>query len=184
MTVTKGFGHETTASDTPVEWYTPAWVFEMLDVQFDLDPCAPAGGLPWITARQFYSLPQDGLKLPWQGKIWCNPPYGAETKKWLKRMNEHRNGIALVFARPDTDWFHAYAAKADAILFIKGRIKFVDKSGNPPLVLDKKTGEMKPSGPGAGSMLIAWGVGCTAALERNADKGFLVLNAPKREYDL
>jgi len=100
---------------------------------------------PWVPAKKHYYEAIDGLSLPWDGCVWCNPPYGAATSKWLKRMHEHRNGVSLVFARTDTAWFHDYAAKADAILFVQKRIKFVDG-------LCATAG----SGAGAGSMLIAW----------------------------
>jgi hypothetical protein len=77
-------------------------------------------------------------------------------------MHEHRNGIALVFARTDTSWFHDYVAKADAILFLRGRIAFVDGLG--------ATGG---SGVGCGSMLIAWGEVAVAALRGMSDLGHL-----------
>jgi hypothetical protein len=47
----------------------------------------------------------------------------------LEKMHYHRQGVALVFARTDCKWFHDYVAKADAILFLKGRVKFVDGLG-------------------------------------------------------
>ena len=79
-------------------------------------------------------------------------------------MDVHRNGIALVFARTDCGWFHEYVAKADAILFLRGRIKFVDAQG--------KTGG---HGAGAGSMLVAWGAENVAALAKMTDLGKLVM---------
>jgi hypothetical protein len=104
-------------------------------------------------------------------------------------MNRHRNGIALVFARTDTKWFHAHAAAADAILFVKGRIPFVDETGKPPQVWDKKSGKWKDSGPGAGSMMIGWGSDCVEALRRMDDRGFFVemtrdSAAPNNERDM
>jgi hypothetical protein len=162
-----GFSHEKPFDGETVEWYTPPSIFAELGLEFDLDPCAPSGGLPWIPAKRFYSLPDNGLDLPWpdDGMIWCNPPYGPETKQWLRRMGEHRCGIALVFARTDTEWFHETAASADAILFLNARLKFVDKTGKPPIVVGKD-GKKRKSGAGAGSMLVAWGNDCVAALER------------------
>jgi len=59
---------------------------------------------------------------------------------------------------------HDYVAKADAILFLKGRIKFVDGLG--------VTGG---SGAGAGSMLVAWGEQGVAALKGMQSKGHLVI---------
>lgn len=78
-------------------------------------------------------------------------------------MNEHRNGVSLVFARTDTKWYHDYVAKADAILFLRGRIAFVDGLG--------ATGG---SGAGCGSMLIAWGDDCVEALQNMTDLGHLI----------
>ena len=44
---------------------------------------------------------------------------------WLEKFINHGNGIALLFNRSDTKWFHQWAIKSDAILFKKGRIKFL-----------------------------------------------------------
>ena len=129
-----------------VDWYTPAWVFNSLGTTFDLDPCSPKGGLPWLPAKRHLSLEDDGLAQPWEGKVWLNPPYGKFTEAWLAKMHQHRNGIALVFARTDNAWFHKYVTQADAILFTQGRINFVDGKG--------VTSE---GGPGAGSVFVAWG---------------------------
>lgn len=160
--VITGFGHEDRLSKN-VDWYTPKWIFDELGLTFDLDPCQPESGIPWIPTKQFYSLKDDGLKQNWNGLVWLNPPYGNETKLWIEKMHNHRNGIALVFARTDCKWFHDYVAKADAILFLKGRIKFVDG-------LNKTSN----NGAGAGSMLIAWGQESVKALEKMSDKGLFV----------
>ena len=146
------------------DWYTPPHLFEDMGLEFDLDPCAPVGGVPWIPATRHYSIEDDGLNQEWVGKVWLNPPYGKHTLSWLSKMHNHRNGVSLVFARTDTKWYHDYVAKADAILFLKGRIKFVDGLG--------KTGG---SGAGSGSMLIAWGDDNVEALKRMSDKGHLVV---------
>ena len=37
-----------------------------------------------------------------------NPPYGSETPKWLKKLSEHGNGIALIYARTETRMFFNY----------------------------------------------------------------------------
>ena len=165
----KGFTHDK-KDNASVDWYTPKWVFDEMGLEFDLDPCTPQGGIPWIPAKQHYSLPNDGLAMPWLGRVWCNPPYGKHTGAWLAKMNRHRNGVALVFARTDTKWFHESVVTADAILFLKGRISFVDGLG--------ATGG---GGAGAGSMLIAWGEENVAALERLSGRGFLV-NGLGRNY--
>lgn len=155
----KGFSHESQNAQT-VEWYTPPWVFEAMALQFDLDPCTPVGRvLEWIPAARRYTILDDGLTAPWAGLVWCNPPYGRETQRWLKRMGEHRNGVALVFARPDCQWFHDTVATATCILFLKSRIRFVSSDGRPSDSL------------GAGSMLVAWGDQAARALHGMAADG-------------
>jgi hypothetical protein len=161
MIVHKGFGHEDVGNQN-VDWLTPPWIFKELDLTFDLDPCSPVGGIPWLPAINHYSEEDDGLAQTWQGMVWCNPPYGKHTASWLKRMHVHRCGIALVFARTDTKWFHDYCINADAILFLKKRISFVDA---------KKI--TRNGGAGAGSILVAWGEDCVDGLRRMRKHGAL-----------
>jgi len=159
----KGFTHDN-KNNVSVDWYTPPAIFERLGLVFDLDPCQPEEKIPWIPATKHYWEAIDGLTLPWEGRVFLNPPYGKFTPAWLYRMHLHRNGIALVFARTDCAWYHNYVMKADAILFIRGRIKFVDGLC--------KTGG---GGAGCGSMLIAWGNDNVAALVAMRDLGHLVI---------
>ena len=160
----KGFTHDK-KENTTADWYTPKWIFDEMGLQFDLDPCQPKYKISWIPATQHYWEEIDGLSQPWNGLVWCNPPYGKYTGSWLKRMSEHKNGIALVFARTDCRWYHDYVTTADAILFLKGRIKFVDGLG--------MTGG---GGAGAGSMLIAWGETAKTSLANMKKFGHLIIN--------
>ena len=105
------------------EWLTPPSVIESLGV-FDLDPCSPVVR-PWDTAKKHYNETDDGLNKTWVGRVWCNPPYGRETFKWLSKLAKHGDGIALIFARTETKGFHREVwEKADAILFFEGRLNF------------------------------------------------------------
>lgn len=54
------------------EWLTPPEILRALG-EFDLDPCAPVVR-PWETAARHYTVQDDGLALPWEGRVWCNPP--------------------------------------------------------------------------------------------------------------
>lgn len=85
------------------EWLTPPEIIKAFP-EFDLDPCAPINR-PWPTARAHYTKDDDGLQKDWQGCVWMNPPYGSECQKWLAKLAEHGNGIALVFARTETKMF-------------------------------------------------------------------------------
>lgn len=85
-------GQEQTTSD---DYYTPPHIFDTLAIDFDLDVCAPPGGVPWVPARRFYTMADDGLTAPWEGRIWMNPPYSQATP-WVRRFIDHAHGIALV----------------------------------------------------------------------------------------
>ena len=75
--------------------YTPPEIFEALAITFDLDVCAPKGGLPWIPAKKSYSKDEDGLTSPWFGRVWMNPPY-SKPLPWVEKFIVHGNGIALL----------------------------------------------------------------------------------------
>lgn len=159
-----GFTHDG-KNNLTVDWWTPKYIFDWLGETYDLDVSAPEGGVPWLPCRQYITEKIDGLRVPWTGYVWCNPPYGKHTPNWLERMAAHNNGMALVFARTDTDWFHSYVAPAaSGILFLKGRVKFVDGKGI--------TGG---GGAGCGSMLVAYGERAFRSLNRvENSKGFLM----------
>ena len=110
------------------EWLTPPEIIRSLG-SFDLDPCSPINR-PWDTAKHHYTINDDGLRTGWFGRVWCNPPYGKELIHWLKRCSEHKNCIALVFARTDTKAFQRYVFPCcEAVLFLAGRIRFYDVKG-------------------------------------------------------
>ena len=110
------------------EWLTPPYIIDDLG-PFDLDPCAPIGR-PWATAAVHYTVEDNGLWKPWAGRVWLNPPYGNRTGEWLGRLAQHRNGIALIFARTETEMFFRYVwDRASSVLFIRGRLRFYHADG-------------------------------------------------------
>lgn len=159
-----GFVHESTYNESK-EWYTPEYIFDALGIGFNLDPCSPGAEIvPWIPASHHYTVEDDGLIKKWSGNVWMNPPYGSDTPKWMNRLSKHNNGIALVFARTDTRWFHTYIPKADATCFIKGRVQFVQATEAQKYF----QGNYKPQGGcGAASMLVAFGQENVEALIRS-----------------
>jgi len=121
-------GHQKTEGRTN-DWLTPPELLQVLG-GFDLDPCAAPPPRPWDTADAHYSLEDNGLVLPWYGRVWMNPPYGRCVGEWLVRMAEHNNGLALVFARTETAAFHRYVWKAaSALFFFQGRLRFCRPDG-------------------------------------------------------
>lgn len=131
---------------TTDEWYTPKWLVDALG-EFDLDPCAPENRL-WDTAKKHLTKQDDGLKESWGGlRVWLNPPYSRPLiEKFVNKMAENNNGIALLFNRCDSRMFQdVIFPNAAAIMFIKGRIRFFRSDGT------------EGGSPGCGSVLIAFG---------------------------
>jgi len=115
-------GHQSAASKTDV-WLTPPEILSALG-EFDLDPCAPAVR-PWSTAEQHYTQQDDGLSQPWFGRCWVNPPFGREAVKWLRKLRDHGNGIALIPARTETVMFYETVwGVSSGVLFVRGRPHF------------------------------------------------------------
>lgn len=155
-----GFAHDRTTGKE--DWLTPPHILQRLG-QFDLDPCSPIGR-PWDTAKQHYTLADNGLNKPWAGRVWLNPPYGNQTDKWIGRLAQHGDGIALIFARTETASFFPWVWDyADAILFLKGRLRFWTKEGH------------EGGAAGAPSVLIAYGSRNVVALKASNIAGHLVV---------
>ena len=68
------------------ECYTPKWIFDTLGLTFDVDVCAPAGGIHYIPAVTHYSMIDDGLSKEWVGRVWMNPPY-SKPKEWVDTIH-------------------------------------------------------------------------------------------------
>lgn len=145
------------------EWLTPPEIIEALG-SFDLDPCSPVDR-PWDTAAKHYTIEDDGLAQRWEGRVWLNPPYGPQTWKWLERLAQHGNGIALTFARTETEGFFKSAWRADALLFFKGRLHFYWPDGT-----------RAKGNAGGPSVLLAFGEANVEALRRSGIQGALVQN--------
>jgi hypothetical protein len=157
-----GIGSHQSAKMKNDEWLTPPKILEHLG-NFDLDPCAPLER-PWATAKHHFTIIDDGLKQNWFGRVWCNPPYGLQSSEWLCRLAAHGNGIALIFARTETKMFFDHVwNKADALLFIKGRLHF-------HLV----NGEQAKANSGAPSVLIAYGSENVKTLKKCIDFGYFI----------
>lgn len=121
-------------------WLTPLSIIESLGDDFDLDPC---GFIKHKTAKNIYELPNDGLKLPWSGKVWLNPPY-SNSKEWIDKMTIHRNGSVLVFSR--TGVFGSYMKDCDHLFLLRKRIRFLD--------INLKLAKFNP---GCDSMILSYG---------------------------
>lgn len=120
-------------SQTP-EWETPQWFFDRLNAEFHftVDVCA----LPSNAKCPTYFTPDmDGLRQPWTGVCWMNPPYGREIGAWMKKAYESSQAgatvVCLVPARTDTAWWQDYATKGD-VRFLRRRLRFGNATSSAP----------------------------------------------------
>lgn len=129
------------------EWYTPDYVFLALGERFDLDVAGPAHEVTPAEAYCDKTLMFDAMERSWHGFIWMNPPFGRRNgiAPWLDRFFDHGNGIALTPDRTSAPWWQAAARRADAILFVSPKIKFIPGSG------------VEASSPAQGTTLMAAG---------------------------
>jgi hypothetical protein len=169
----RGMGGHHRAVGKSDEWYTPRHVFDALGLVFDLDPAAPTGGVPWVPAARHFSIEDDGLAQPWSGRVWLNPPYGQNTATWIRKLAAHGDGIALVFARTDTAWFHEVAPAAHALCFLEGRLTFIP--ADPACIADSRPAM---ANAGAPSLLIGFGSECAEAIARSGFGMTFAVRAP------
>ena len=89
-------------------------------------------------SKNFFTIVDDGLVQSWNGfNVFCNPPYGRDIGKWVKKCSEsfntHTNIVLLIPARTDTSYFHKYIYKKSYVqcIFINGRLHFSNKGSAP-----------------------------------------------------
>jgi hypothetical protein len=120
-------------SSDSVEWYTPP---EYLDLvrevlgEIDLDPASSAVANRTVKAKRFYTAEQDGLRQPWSGRVFCNPPYGGAQRDFAARLVEEygedriREAVLLLNANAiETAWFRPLWGHT--LCFVYGRINFL-----------------------------------------------------------
>ena len=126
-------------SSKSMEWSTPQAFFDALDSEFHftLDPCADASN---HKCDSYFTKEVDGLKQSWKGQtVFCNPPYGAAIKHWVKKCAEEAKQpdttvVMLIPARTDTSYFHDYIYQKPGVevRFVRGRLKFGDGKNSAP----------------------------------------------------
>jgi len=141
---------------------TPRWLLDAL-APLDLDPCA-ADPRPWDCARINWT--SGSLERGWPRHlfIFLNPPFDRNAvDRWIARLAQHGNGIALLHARTETKWFLPCWQSASGILFLADRIFF-----------HKPDGTQHPHNSGAPPVLVAFGDEALSRLRRCGIAGTLV----------
>ena len=124
---------QTMFSSKSQEWETPQGLYDYLNLEymFTLDPCSTKEN---TKCEKFFTVEDDGLNKSWEGeKVFMNPPYGRDIKKWVKKAYEEGQKpktivVCLIPSRTDTKYWHEYCMKAWKIHFVKGRLKFTNNN--------------------------------------------------------
>lgn len=145
-------------------WLTPRDLVSALG-PFDLDPAA-SPDMPWPTASRMLTKNEDGLTSAWLSRefAFVSPPCGRELNPWMAKTAAHGHGIALVFARTETNAFQRFVwnhPNTTGLFFFRGRLNFCRVDGT----------EAGPAG--APSVLVAYGVEARHRLERAAAAGLI-----------
>lgn len=123
---TKTSARDGTGFDT---WRTPGWLFGRLheEFRFDLDAAADEDN---ALCANCWTEDDNGLRQPWHGNTWCNPPYshlGAWLRKAAQETREGRctTAVLLVPARTDTVAWHQWVMRhAAEVRLLRGRVAF------------------------------------------------------------
>jgi ParB family chromosome partitioning protein len=123
-----------------MEWYTPQNIIEMARCvmgNIDLDPASCAIANDAVKADEFYDQESDGLLQNWRGNVWLNPPFCQPLiQQFLKktvdsyRSKEINQACVYTNNATDTQWWQDAAANADAICFVRGRLRCYRPDGS------------------------------------------------------
>lgn len=137
MTITTGMMTSETS-----EWTTPQDLFDRCNKRwgpFTLDAAATHEN--HLVSSYMRKGPEGGALISdWFGRVWCNPPYGREIGKWVKRAHDQVEAgnaervVMLLPARTDTRWWQRYIYSVTEmrpeVYFLKGRLKFGGGNGS------------------------------------------------------
>jgi transcriptional regulator with XRE-family HTH domain len=127
-------------------WETPTWLADALTVAvggFNLDPCAATNDRrrARVKAKILLTEADDGLSVSWSSvsqsaKVFVNPPYGRGISDWVRKCYDEAEGgcvvVALIPARPDSNYWHDYVAGPADVFMMRGRLKFGDGANSAP----------------------------------------------------
>ena len=114
------------------ELYTPKPLWMAAEAcmgDIDLDPCSNSHSDPNVRASNHYTLEDNGLELPWNGRIFCNPPY-SDTGEWVRKvLREIEDGncteaIFLVQNDNRTGWYQLLMGAANSLCVYRGYLRF------------------------------------------------------------
>lgn len=137
--------------------FTPSWLFDIMELEFDIDLAAPIGGAPTVPAARWFTKEDDALTQDWSGLFaWCNPPFSlgmAFGRKWVDHQME---GVWLGPVSSNTTYVPDLMKAADLVWMSSKQLEF----SNPLEVV---------GGIGIQTYLAAFGPRASEGLRRLSD---------------
>ncbi len=134
---------------------TPQYIIDSLG-PFDLDPCA-GEQTKIATVNWWDGRGENGLKIEWNGFVWCNPPF-SQKEIWARKMIEHGNGILILPERGSAPWFGPIAESSRHYFVMGKKINFIGGSSSNNI----------------GSVLFLFGPEAISRIEKSGLPGHLV----------
>lgn len=130
--------------DSP-EWYTPSpFVEAAREVMgaIDLDPASHEEANQTVKAARFFTVEDDGLKHPWFGRVFVNPPGGLVALFWTKLMQrEFVEGIWIGYSLEQLQTLQMIGGQKTPLDFSmcvpRRRIAFVENSAKKDARIEK-----------------------------------------------
>jgi len=109
-----------TPEDLYFDWCNKFQIFPTLDV------CATKEN---TKCKNFITEQEDSLLFEWNETFFMNPPYSKVGKFMKKAYYQYKKnqveGMILIFAKTDTQFWHSFIEGKAEVHFLKGRIKFL-----------------------------------------------------------
>ena len=106
------------------EIFTPKWVFDALNVTFDLDVASSDNQFVQVPTKNKFTIEDDAFSHDWYGLVWMNPPFSKVTP-WIDKWIEHGNGFCLVPISSNGKWVNKLWESEAKLLFMPPALKWV-----------------------------------------------------------
>lgn len=74
---------------------------------------------------KFFTIDDDSLSIDWPDEWkWCNPPY-SNPLPWVQKAAESGKCVMLLNQDTSTKWFRVIKERAERIIFLTERVRFV-----------------------------------------------------------
>jgi hypothetical protein len=128
-------------SHESTEHYTPQYILDAVIAcvgAIDLDPCSNSHEIPNVPAARHYTIQDNGLVQPWDGRVFINPQFWPGVEVWFSKLYQERlegrtiEAIVLWKSATETSAWKTLTRLSCRVCFPSLRIRFTgprDSSG-------------------------------------------------------